>query len=80
MVKLIDIMRENDLIGEVVTPDGGHLNRARIDQALIDDGYTLPLPNKVTFHLYQNTVDKMYLVTWTPALDCYWVEKLSKKA
>ena len=79
MVNLRDILKEYDLMGEVVTPLGGTLTRAKIDQALTDDGYTMPLPNKVSFHLYQNTDDKLFLVTWFPTLDAYAVEKLTLK-
>ena len=63
MVNLRDILKENDLMGEVSTPAGGTLTRAKIDAALTQNGYTLPLPNKVSFHLYQVTANAMHLVT-----------------
>lgn len=72
-------MKENDLVGELTTTDGGTLTRAKIDDALVQNGYTLPLPNKVSFHLYQVTTSNMYLVTWFPLLDKYGYEKLTMK-
>ena len=79
MVNLRDIIRENDLMGEVTTPTGGVLTRSKIDSALLQNGYTLPLPNKVSFHLLQTVSADMYLVTWFPTLDKYGIEKLTLK-
>ena len=79
MVNLRAILKENDLVGEVVTPILSNTpSRADIDGALTADGYTLPLPNKVSFHLF-GLNGKMFLVTWFPTLDKYGYEKLTLK-
>ena len=79
MVNLRDILRENDLVGEVLSaiPLTNTPSRVNIELALVAGGYTLPLPNKVSFHLFDGS--KMFLVTWFPALDKYGYEKLTLK-
>jgi hypothetical protein len=78
MVDLRGILRENDLMGEVLATSLGNTpNRAKIDDALLDNGYTLPLPNKVSFHLFDGS--RMFMVTWFPHLDKYGYEKLTMK-
>ena len=57
-------MKDNDLMGEVLSSHSGGLNRNKIDAALVDNGYTIPLPNKVSFHLFNGS--DMYMVTWFP--------------
>jgi len=79
---LRDILKENDLVGDILSYHTGALNRAKIDTAVEANGYTLPLPNKVTFHLYKmngTTATDVWLVTWFPMMDKYAVEKLMMK-
>ena len=77
MAELKDLIKENDFYGEVLSAHTGTLTRAKIDTALVANGYTLPLPNKVSFHFF-NGAD-MWLITWFPMLDKYGIEKLSLK-
>ena len=68
-------MRDNDLMGEVLSSHTGVLNRRKIDSALVENGYTLPLPNKVSFHLF-NGAD-MYMVTRNNGnKNEYWFEEI----
>ncbi len=69
---LEDIAHEADLIADIRVPISGTLTRAKIDAALLANDYTLPLENKVTFHLMDfSGQDRMWLITWFPALDYY---------
>ena len=77
MADLRDIIKENDLIGEVLSAHTGTITKAKIDTALIANGYTLPLPDKVSFHFFNGT--DMWLITWFPTLNKYGIEKLSMK-
>ena len=77
-VKLSDLMRDNDYVGKVVGVNfGNNPNRNKIDQVLANNGYTLPLASKVSFHMYDG--NKMFIVTWFPDLDEYGYEKLTMK-
>jgi hypothetical protein len=78
MADLRDILKENDLMGEILATSLGNApTRTKIDNALLDNGYTLPLPNKVSFHLFDGS--RMFMVTWFPHLDKYGYEKLTMK-
>ena len=81
-MELRKILMENDLGGDILSYHTGGLNRAKIDTAVEANGFTLPLPNKVTFHLYKmrnTTATDVWLITWIPIMDSYAVEKLSLK-
>ena len=82
MAELSDIIKHNDLMGEVISYHSGGLSRKDIDIALEANGYTLPLPNKVSFHLYKMNglaVSAIFMVTWFPIADVYGMEKLTLK-
>ena len=78
MAELQTILKDNDFVGEVL---GASLpakpSKLDIDQALAMAGHTLPLPNKVSFHLFDGS--KMFIVTWFPAISKYGYEKLTLK-
>ena len=82
MARLEKILEEHDLMGEVLSYHTGGLTKAKIDTAVQAKGYTLPLPNKVSFHLYKmdgnNPLD-VFLVTWLPLMNAYGIEKLTIK-
>jgi len=81
-MELADILKEHDLTGEVLSYHTGGLTKNKIDTALEAGGYTVPLPNKVSFHLYKmdgTTATDVWLVTWLPIMDKYAVEKLTLK-
>ena len=82
MAELRTILKENDLTGEVLSYHTGALTKAKIDTALQANGYTVPLPNKVSFHLYKmsgSMATDVWLVTWFPLMGKYGVEKLTMK-
>ena len=85
MVELKDIIRENDLTGEVLSYHTGGLTKVKIDTAVVANGFTVPLPNKVSFHLYKMeattppSATDVWLVTWLPIMAKYAVEKLTLK-
>jgi len=82
MADLREIIKENDLTGEVLSFHTGALTRAKIDTAVEASGHTVPLPTKVSFHLYKmngTTATEVWLVTWMPIMDKYAVEKLTLK-
>jgi len=82
MAELREILNKNDLTGEVLSYHTGGLNAPKIDVALEAGGYTVPLPNKVTFHLYKmhnTTATDVWLVTWLPIMAKYAIEKLTLK-
>jgi hypothetical protein len=76
--KLSELMRDNDYVGEILATSLTNTpTRRRIDNALLDNGYTIPLTNKVSFHMFDGS--KMFIVTWFPHLDKYGYEKLTLK-
>lgn len=82
-MELQDITAEVDLTADVVSQFTGAINKTKIEEALEANGYTLPLVNKVSFHLYKidtNTVVKdIYKITWFPNAEKYGVAKLDLK-
>jgi len=77
-----------DDIKQYISSNDGHMeilatnlanqpSKADIDQALIDSGITVPLPNKMTFNLYDGS--KMFYVTWFDLIGKYGYEKLTLK-
>ena len=81
-MELKDILENNDLTGEVLSYHNGALTKHKIDIAVEASGHTVPLPHKVSFHLYKmhntNATD-VWLVTWLPIMGKYAVEKLTLK-
>jgi len=81
-VKLRDLISENDYGRDILSYHTGGLTKAKIDTAVEAAGYTTPLPNKVSFHLYKmnaTTPTDVWLVTWIPMMSKYAVEKLTLK-
>ncbi len=74
-VTLRSLLKDNDYTEMIISIQGG-INRAKIDHAVQDAGFTLPLPNKVSFH-YVNGGGNIYAVTWFPIAGQYGYEKLS---
>jgi len=80
MAELADIIKHNDFVGEVLSYHTGNLSASKIDTALMASGYTVPLPNKVSFHLYKMNgaqATAVWLVTWMPLMGEYATEKLT---
>jgi len=78
MADLKNILEHNDFVGEILaTSLPNSPSKSRIDNALLDNGYAPPLPDKVSFHMFDGS--KMFLVTWFPHLDKYGYEKLTLK-
>ena len=81
-VRLRDLIGEEDYERDILSYHTGGLNRAKIDTAVQAAGYTTPLPNKVSFHLYKmdnGTPTDVWLVVWLPLVNKYAVEKLTLK-
>ncbi len=74
-VTLRSLIKENDYTLEIVSLQNG-INRAKIDTAVGNAGYTLPLTDKVSFH-YVNGNSSIYAITWFPIAGVYGYEKLS---
>ena len=74
------ITADNDLTVDIQAPISGALTKAKIDSALVDNGYSIPLQNKVSFHFLDwGGSDRVWLVTWFPALDKYGIISLTLK-
>ncbi len=74
-VTLRSLIKDNDYTLEIVSLQNG-INRAKIDTAVGNAGYTLPLTNKVSFH-YVGGDSKIYVVTWLPIAGVYGYAKLT---
>lgn len=81
-VKLSTLIAENDYERDILSYHEGGLNKSKIDVAVEAAGYPVPLPNKVSFHLYKmdnETPTDVWLITWIPMMSQYAVEKLTLK-
>ena len=81
-MELRKILEENDLGGDILSYHSGGLTKAKIDTALVAAGHSVPVPQKVTFHLYKMNginVSDVFLVSWLPLIDGYGIEKLTLK-
>ncbi len=77
---LQEITADYDLMMDIEVPINGVLTRAKIDAALVDNGYEVPLQNKVSFHFLDwSGTDRVWLVTWFPALDKYGITSMTLK-
>ncbi len=76
-VNIRELIKENDYSKEIISYETG-ISRTKIDTAVTAAGYTLPLPNKVSFH-YINSAGTVYVMTWFPLLNKYGYEKLTLK-
>ena len=82
MAEIADILKYNDFVGEVLSYHTGNLSADKIDTALMASGYPVPLPNKVSFHLYKmdgSTATAVWLITWMPLMGKYAIVKLTLK-
>ena len=82
MAELREIIKENDLTGEVLSYHTGALTKTKINTALQANGYVVPLPTKVSFNLYKMngaSATDVWLVTWLPLMGQYGIEKLGLK-
>ena len=81
--KLSVLIKENDYSEDILSYHTGGLNKSKIDTAIEANGYTIPLPHKITFHLYKmngTTPTDVWLCTWHPMMGAYSVEKLTIKS
>ena len=80
MADLKDILEVHDFKHLMVTT--GTLNnnpsRAQIEMVLIENGFTEPLANEVSFSMIDIN-EKMFNVTYYPSIDRYGYEKLTVK-
>jgi len=78
MAELKDILRENDF--KLLLTTTGNLNnnpsRIQIEMVLVENGFTEPLANEVTFSMIDSN-DKMFNVTYYAGIDLYGYEKLT---
>ncbi len=78
MAELKDILEVNDFKHLMIT--AGTLNnkpsRAQIEMVLLENGFTEPLTNEVTFSMIDKD-DKMFNVTYYASIDKYGYEKLT---
>jgi len=82
MADLKEILKDNDLTGDILSYHTGALTRVKIDNALQANGYVVPLPNKASFHLYKMngaSVTDVWLITWFPMVGKYSTIKLTMK-
>ena len=79
-MELQDILEKNDFKHLMVT--GGNLgnkpSRNDIEMVLIENGFTDPLANEVSFSMVDIN-EKMFNVTYYPSIDRYGYEKLTVK-
>ncbi len=82
-MELQEITAEVDLTVNVASWFTGAIDKTKIEEALVANGYTLPIVNKVSFHLYKidinTTVKAVFQVTWFPNMEKYGVIKLDLK-
>ena len=78
MADLKDILKVNDFKHLLITT--GRLNnspsRVQIEMVLVENGFTEPLANEVTFSMI-DVASKMFNVTYYPSVDAYGYEKLT---
>ena len=77
-MELQDILEVNDFKHLMITT--GRLNnnpsRTQIEMVLIENGFTEPLQNEVTFSMI-DIAEKAFNVTYFPSIDRYGYEKLT---
>ncbi len=78
MAELKDILEANDFKHLMVTTGtlSNKPSRAQIEMVLIENGFTEPLQNEVTFSMIDST-EKMFNVTYYAGIDLYGYEKLT---
>jgi len=77
-MELKDILRENDfkLLLTTIGTLPNNPSRVQIEMVLIENGFTEPLHNEVTFSMIDKN-DKMFNVTYYAGIDLYGYEKLT---
>jgi len=78
MADLKDILEVNDFKHLMITTGslGNNPDRTKIEMVLIENGFTEPLANEVTFSIVDIS-EKMFNVTYYPSIDRYGYEKLT---
>ncbi len=77
---LRQITADYDLKIDIKAPIDGNLTKTKIDAALVDNGYEVPLENKVSFHFLDwSGTDRVWQITWFPVLGKYGVIQLKLK-
>ena len=76
MAELKEILGDNDFTINLSTVRylPNTLTRAKVEKVLEDHGYTVPLPNNVSFYIGNDT--KVFLVRYLLDSDAYVYEKL----
>ena len=80
MAELQDILEVHDFKYLMITAGslGNNPSRADIEMVLIENGFTEPLANEVSFSIV-DVAEKMFNVTYYPSIDRYGYEKLTVK-
>ncbi len=80
MADLKDILEVHDFKHLMVTAGslGNNPSRNDIEMVLIENGFTEPLANEVSFSIVDIN-EKMFNVTYYPSIDRYGYEKLTVK-
>jgi len=78
MAELRDILRENDfkLLLTTIGTLPNSPSRVQVEMVLIENGFTEPLTNEVTFSMIDKN-NKMFNVTYYASMDLYGYEKLT---
>ncbi len=78
MAELKDILKVNDFKYLMITTGslGNNPSRIQIEMVLIENGFTEPLHNEVTFSMIDSN-NKMFNVTYYAGIDLYGYEKLT---
>ena len=78
MAELKDILAVNDFKHLLVTTGTlpNQPSRVQIEMVLVENGFTEPLHNEVTFSMIDKN-DKMFNVTYYADIDLYGYEKLT---
>ena len=78
MAELKDILEVNDFKHLMITTGtlANNPSRVQIEMVLIENGFTEPLTNEVTFSMIDRN-DKMFNVTYYAGIDLYGYEKLT---
>ncbi len=78
MAELKKILETNDFKHLLTTTGtlGNNPSRIQIEMVLMENGFTEPLANEVTFSMIDSN-DKMFNVTYYASIDLYGYEKLT---
>ncbi len=78
MAELKDILEVHDFKHLMITTGrlANQPSRVQIELVLIENGFTEPLQNEVSFSMI-DVASKMFNVTYYPSIDAYGYEKLT---